>query len=395
MTILLEPDALSAAMLQPSLGSAVVTVTDAVAVTRLIAEDPTRCVVVVGPNVELQVALEIAADERVEHPHVGVVLVRRRVDTTVLKEALRAGIREVVKVEDVAALTQACEDVVRLASNVRGDDVVAIAPEHPERLGQLVTVFSAKGGCGKTTIATNLAVAMAKAGKSVCLVDLDLAFGDVAISLQMFPTHTIADAVAMRRVDETAIRSLVTRHASGVDVLLAPVEPGAAEAVTALVVTDLLNVLKRMYDVVIADTPAAVTDQALAAFDVTDHFLLLATLDVPAVKNLKLTLEMLELLGYPRDRWHVVLNRADSKVGLSVDDVQKTLAAPIRAHVPSSRAVPASINRGVPLVLDSPGHAVSGAITRLAASFEPARTRRSAKPAGLLALRRDKTRSPR
>ena len=100
---------------------------------------------------------------------------------------------------------------------------------------------------------------------------------------------------------------------------------------------------------------------------------MLATLDIPALKNLKLTLEMLDVLGYSRDRWHVVVNRADSKVGLSMSDVQKTLNVPIAAEIPSSRAVSASINRGVPLVLDEPNHAVSQAIRHFAESAVPLR----------------------
>lgn len=376
MTILLETDPLSIATLQGVVGTDAQVVGDAVAVTRLLSDDPAHCVVVVGPSPELHAALDLAAAERVERPYVGVVLVRRRVDTTVLKDAMRAGVREVVKLDDVDGLSQACDEAERVAMHLRGSAGATPQPEQSERLGQLVTVFSAKGGCGKTTVATNLAVTMAKAGKTVCLVDLDLAFGDVAISLQLFPTHTIADAVALRRLDATALRALATRHGSGLDALLAPVEPGAAETVSAALVTDLLSTLKRTYDVVVADTPAALSDHALAAFDVTDQFVLLATLDVPAVKNLKLTLEMLELLGYPRDRWRVVLNRADSKVGLSVDDVQKMLNIPIQVQIPSSRAVPASINRGTPIVLDAPGHPVSEAISRIAAVLEPPRTSR-------------------
>jgi pilus assembly protein CpaE len=150
-----------------------------------------------------------------------------------------------------------------------------------------------------------------------------------------------------------------------------------------------------LYDVVVVDTPAAFSDQALAAFDATDDFLLVATLDVPAIKNLKLTLEMLQLLGYPRDRWHVVLNRADAKVGLSVDDVQKMLNLPIAAQIPSSRAVPSSINRGVPLVYDAPGHGVSEAIRRLAKHLEPtpepSSPGRRARKSGHLPFRRERT----
>ena len=117
--------------------------------------------------------------------------------------------------------------------------------------------------------------------------------------------------------------------------------------------------LKQQFDFVVVDTPPAFDDHVLAAFDQSDLVALLATLDIPALKNLKLTLETLDLLNYPRDRWRIVLNRADSKVGLALDEVEKTLKAPIAAQIPSSRDVPASINRGVPIVLDDPKHPVS------------------------------------
>ena len=111
------------------------------------------------------------------------------------------------------------------------------------------------------------------------------------------------------------------------------------------------------------DTPPAFTDQVLTAFDISDVVVLIATLDIPALKNLKLTLDTLDLLNFPREKWRIVLNRSDSKVGLSIADVEKTLRIPIAAQIPSSsRDVPASINRGVPIMLDDPKHPVSKAI---------------------------------
>lgn len=388
MTILVETDPLALAALQSAIGEDVTVVPDLSGLAQLLADDPGHSVVVIGPHVALDSALDFAASERLARPYLSVVLIRLRIDSSVLKNALRAGVREVLKIEDVAGLTEACHDLERLGRQLRGSATPPSASRN-NAPAQVVTVFSAKGGCGKTTLATNLAAAMAKTGKSTCLIDLDLTFGDVAISLQLFPTHTIGDAVAIRRLDETAVRALVTHHSEHLDALLAPVEPGVAENVSASLVGDLINALKQMYDIVVVDTPAAFSDQALAAFDLTDHFLLVATLDVPAIKNLKLTLEMLQLLGYPRDRWHIVLNRADAKVGLSVDDVQKMLNLPIAVQIPSSRAVPASINRGVPLVVDAPGHAVSEAIRKLAKGLEPlpARSRRAPRNSRLPFLR--------
>ena len=205
---------------------------------------------------------------------------------------------------------------------------------------------------------------------SVALLDLDLAFGDVAIALQLFPTHTIADAVAIGEdLDGPALASLLTTHRSGLQALVAPLEPSTAETIDTKTVVRVLDLLAEEFDYVVVDTPPALDDHVLAAFDRSDVVALLATLDIPALKNLKLTLETLDLIGFPRERLKVVLNRSDSKVGLSLPEVEKTLRAPIVAQVPSSRDVPASTNRGVPIVTDDPKAPVSVAIRKFIDDF--------------------------
>ena len=364
MSILFETDPATASTLRAAIGEGTQVVEGLAALQRQLEVGGHDDLVVVGPSVDESIALEFAAASRIAEPALGVVLVRRRVDSAVLREAMRSGVREVVKSDDLSALASACTSSRELSTAFRTGQGEASAPVAQ---GQLITVFAGKGGCGKTTMATNLAASLATGGRrSVCLLDLDLAFGDVAIALQLFPSRTLADAVGMTRIDESAVRSLVTTHASGLDAIVAPVSPGTAESISGPLVHDLIAVLKRMYDMVVIDCPPAFTDHVLAAFDQTDHFVLLATLDVPALKNLKLTLETLDMLSYARDRWHVVLNRSDAKVGLSIADVEKTLGTPIALQVPSSRAVPTSINRGVPIVLDQPNHPVSTVVRKFA-----------------------------
>lgn len=365
MSILLESDKWLAESLAPAISPDTRVVADVVALRRLLSDESHHDLVVIGPDVEMSTVADLTATERLVRPTLGIVLVRRRLDTAVLKEAIRAGVREVVKADDLTGLTSACESALELSRQMRGDTGVVTAA--PGSLGRLITVFSAKGGCGKTTVSTNVAAALAKSGRKVCLVDLDLAFGDVAIALQLFPERGIGDLAALsRRMDRTSVTAAITSHSANLDAVLAPIGPGAAETITAELVGELLRVLKTMYDVVVVDTPPAFTDHVLTAFDASDHMALLTTLDVPALKNLKLAVETLELLGYSRERWHVVLNRADAKVGLSVEDVQRTLNLPIAAQLPSSRAVPASINRGTPIVHDAPNHPVSVAVRTFA-----------------------------
>lgn len=361
MTILLEADPATAEAYRFAIGGEVVVVDSVPNVVRTLAERPLEQLVLVGASVDLSAALELAEHQRVQRPGVGVVLLRRRLDVHVLALALRAGIREVVNPEDMTALADACRRSLDVSRRLQGS-----AAEHRTQ-GRVTTVFSAKGGCGKTTMATNIAVLLAAGGRErVCLIDLDLAFGDVAIALQLMPGRTVVDAVAMAgSMDEQGVASLITPHSPGLDTLCAPLEPGEADRIPVTVVSELIQVLRGMYDHVVIDTPPAFTEHVLASFDVSDSFVLLATLDIPALKNLRLTLDMLSLLGYSRENWLIVLNRADSKVGLSVSDVEQSLKTPITAQVPSSRAVSASINKGVPIVLEESNHPVSVAMRTL------------------------------
>jgi Flp pilus assembly CpaE family ATPase len=330
---------------------------------RLLQADARETLVVIGTEIPVNQALAFAADIRLGRPAVGVILVRSQIDVDTLTMALQSGVREVVPAGDPVALNAACRrsrDVSRqMTATAPGDD------GEPARDGRIVTVFAAKGGCGKTTLAINLAVALAKGtGHRVCVLDLDLSFGDVAISVQLDPARTIVNALPMAgHLDTAGAASLLTRYAPGLEMLLAPVTPGDAEKVPPALVSELLTVLRRMFDYVVVDTPAQFSEHVLTAMDASAHLVLLTTPDVPALKNLRVTLDMLDLLSYPREIRSVVVNRADSKVGLSMEDVERVVRCPITAHVPSSRAVPISINKGTPITVANPAHPVSQAIT--------------------------------
>ena len=211
-------------------------------------------------------------------------------------------------------------------------------------------MFAAKGGCGKTTLAINLGVVLAMGtGQRVCIVDLDLAFGDVAISMQLDPARTVVDALPMAgHLDTTGAASLLTRYRPGPGDAAGAGHPRRRREDTPALVGELLTVLRSIFDFVVVDTPAQFSEHVLIAMDASDHHVLLTTPDVPALKNLRVTLDMLDLLSYPRQIRSVVLNRSDSKVGLSLEQVEQVVSCPISAHVPSSRAVPD---------LDQQGHA--------------------------------------
>ena len=368
MPILIEADAAAADAISSALphNGEITVIRSEAELAGALSCRPKETLVVFGADCDEHVAFDFASSHRVQRPALGVILVRRRISSTLLAQAMRAGVREVVRDGSVDALAEACQRSQLVTSQV-ATHVHPTDPLKREEPGRVVTVFSAKGGCGKTTIATNIATSLATDGRRVCLVDLDLPFGDVAIMLQLHLERTIADAVAMTgHIDDLGLSSIVSTHSSGLDVLVAPLEPAEAEQITPALVTDLLTQLKSMYEVVVVDTPPAFTEPVLAALDMTDLYLLVATLDIPAVKNLKLTLEMLEMLNHPTDNQRIIVNRSDAKVGLKLANVQQALHRSVAVEIPSSRDVPAAVNKGVPLVLEQPDHPVSVALRALA-----------------------------
>jgi pilus assembly protein CpaE len=368
-----DPDLAAAERLRTDAGGAGVVFTDLGALRDHLMVTFDEDTIVLGPGVSDGEAFAVADYLRVQRPRLGVILVRDQVTTPLLQEALRAGVREMVDRRSILDLQSAVKRSAHLAAALRdqgpessGSIPVAVDPSVPR--GKVITVFSAKGGCGKTTLATNLATVLADRGRrQVCIVDLDLAFGDVAIAMQLFPAHTIADAVPLNgAIDSTAVAAMLTHHSAGLSAIVAPTDPSAAETIQPTLISHLLEVLRQDFDYVVVDTPPTFDDQVLAALDVSDLIALIVTPDVPALKNLKITLETLVELSYSRDKFRLVLNRADAKVGISHAEVEKTAQIPLAAQIPSSRDVPSAINRGVPIVLDDPKHPVSLAIRRFA-----------------------------
>ena len=365
---------------------------------RKLAEDPNEMLDVIGPGTYIDDALGFTAGLRLERPAAGVVLIRDQIDVRLLSYALQSGVREVVAAGDDWALANACERSRQVSARMLGGVVSAGPGPGPEPAadGEIITVFAPKGGVGKTTLAANLGVVLAGEGHQVCVVDLDLTSGDIAISVQLDPVRTLVDAVPMAgHLDTTGAASLLTLYRPGLQMLLAPVAPGDAEKVPAALVAELLAVLRSMFRYIVVDTPAYLSEHVLAAMDVSAHHVLIATPDVPALKNLRVTVDMLDLLAYSKEARSVVLNRSDSNVGLSPEDVERVLRTPIAAHIPSSRAVPLSINNGTPITLASREHPVSRAIVRFAQEYllSAPSMRSAGRSPGRLARLRDKRRT--
>lgn len=329
-----------------------------------LSHHPSEYAVLIGPGVELTEAMDLAESLRYTRPSTSVVLVRDQVDTDVLYKAMQAGCRDVVRTNDHEGITTAISRAQQLWSALHSGST----PSSGGQRGHIITVFSPKGGVGKTTTSVNLALALADRGsRKVCLIDLDLAFGDVAITMQLFPTHTIEEAIGGEDViDFTMVESLLTRHEQSLMVLAAPSLPDARDRVTATLISRMMRTLREQFDYVVVDTCPNFDEQTLQALDETDDCVIVATLDVPTLKNVKVALETLDLLNIAQGSRHLVLNRADDAVGLDPEKVEQILGMPITTMIPSSIDIAAATNAGRPIVMSNPGHPASRAFLKLA-----------------------------
>jgi pilus assembly protein CpaE len=335
---------------------------------------------ILGPSLTDRNALALAGALQQGTPDVSVLLIRRQESGELIRQALKVGVKDVLSsASDENAVRAGAARAIEIARTLRGRLGGGAPTDNGGRApGRVVTVFSSKGGCGKTFLSTNLAVALGRTGAEVALVDLDLHFGDVAIMLHLFPSHTIYDASQNPALDALSMKSFLTRHDSGIWTLVAPTEPTIADTINPATIASILKLLRSAFDYVVIDTPPAFSEPVLGAFDESDWLVMLATLDVPSIKNLKLTLQTMELLHFPKNRMRVVINRADSKVGLRLPDVEKLLSSSVDATIPSSRSVPLSVNKGSPIMLEEPKGPVAESIRRIAAlvaeSQAPSRT---------------------
>jgi pilus assembly protein CpaE len=310
-------------------------------------------VLLVGPYAPAPEVLTLAARLDVQSPGISVVLMAEP-SPEMWQAAMRAGIRDLLRPDaDVEEIHAAVERAGSAAASRRR--VLRPVAETERYAGRVITIASPKGGVGKTTVSTNLAIGLtANAPQSTVLVDLDVQFGDVASALGLVPEYTLPDAVHGPASEDTMVlKTFLTQHPSGLYAVCGAESPAAGDTVSGEDVTRLLASLAREFRYVVVDTAPGLSEQTLAALDRASDVVMLTSMDVPGVRGLRKELDVLrELAMIPAGR-HVVMNFADPKNGLSVRDVETTIGAGVDVVLPRSKAVPASTNQGVPILQSS------------------------------------------
>lgn len=327
-------------------------------------------VIVLGPSLAQTTELSAAANLVHTRPNTAVVLTVLELSTQLMQWSLRSGISDVIQLPaDEDQLGEAVDRAAARLDLTSGDGDSGQLGGGSEDRGRITTVFSTKGGTGKSVVATNLAIVLARqTDKPVVLLDADLQFGDVAVMMKLQPRHTIVDAVSnIDRLDVALVKSLLVRHdRSGVLVLPSPLEPGFADQVRGQDMARIVELLASFAGHVVVDTPSHFDEVNLAVLEKSDDIVLVAGMDIPAIKNVKIGLQVLRLLNMPVSRVKLLLNRANAKVKLDIGEVEKTLQLKADVLLPSDILIPQSVNKGNPAVLEAPKSNAAKAIEQLA-----------------------------
>jgi pilus assembly protein CpaE len=268
--------------------------------------------------------------------------------------------------DDVVLLPTTPEEVVFILQKAMARKAGASEAAAQTR-ASLVCVLGPKGGTGKTLTATSLAVALVEMGNKVAMVDLDLQFGDVGLCMGLSPESTIYDLVRSGGVlDEDKVDGFLVTHSSGVKVLLAPSRPDQAAVVSIEFLRELYSVMRRMVDYVIVDTPPGFTPEVISTIDSATTACMIGMLDALSLKNVKLGVETLELMGFPSERILLVLNRARSRVGITDEDVEAIMGRRPDVLVPSDRDIPRALNEGTPIIVAKPHSEAAESFRQLA-----------------------------
>jgi pilus assembly protein CpaE len=316
---------------------------------------PAAAIIALGPNADY--AVRFIEKLNAECPDTALISAAQDASPDLILRSLRAGAREFLRIP-------ISSDELRTVLD-RVSEFCSSQVEAPKKKGRMVAVFSSKGGCGTSFIATNLAAAT---NSKTVLVDLNLQAGDLPLFLGLEPKYSIADMVEKRqRLDETLINTLVTPHSTNLSLLAAPREADSADEIEPQHIFEVLQKLREHYDYVVLDPQHTFDAITLAALDQSDEIVLILTLDIPAIRSTQRALGIFDRLGYPRQKVKIVVNRWSKQIDLDLRQVEKFLGEPVVAFVPSDyQTAVGSINLGEPLVQSDPTSKIALEIRRVA-----------------------------
>jgi pilus assembly protein CpaE len=333
--------------------------------------NPNRPVVAVfGPGFASPIGFQHVHRVTSSHSMLGVVFAVYELSTDVLQQALRAGARDAIVIGGEASLHQSVDRVGELLAGATPR--VQMPATRTGAPGRLISVFSTKGGVGKTCVAINVAASMAKRSPDpVVLIDADLQFGDVSVMLGLPPQNTVLDAAAaVQYGDMELVQTLASKHeATGLLVLPAPLDPMPSEALLPGEMVNICAAFQSIAGHVVIDLPSVFNDYALAVIEASDDVLLVGSMDIPSIKNLKIGMQTLDLQAIAGPKLKLVLNHANAKVKLDVKEIERVLGLSANFAIPDDIAVPISVNAGHPVVVDDPKAPVSRALDCIAESL--------------------------
>jgi pilus assembly protein CpaE len=332
-------------------------------------------VLIAGPSLSTKTGLSALQAIHDETPATALVLAFAKRPDATLREIIRTGAIDLLQLPVADRnLYDAVERAISMSRSHPTEPTTAVHAAAPAgNLGTVFTVSSATGGCGKTFYATNLAYYLHQyTGKRTVIIDLDLQFGEVSTALRLRPRFTISDLLSREDIDEVDLAAhiddYVVTHDSGVMVLPAPKDPSDADRIHPVDVQRVIEAARKKFDYVIVDTPAALTEIVLAAFDLSNQLYVMATLDLPSVRHMGVFLNTLEKLKISSDNVKLILNKAERDVGLDVDQVTRLFPQGFTSVLPYAKEVTKSVNVGTPVLAFAPQADVS---RRMAAGMSP------------------------
>ena len=319
---------------------------------------PAAALITLGANADQ--AIKLIRRLTSEAPKTVLIAAANNAAHDLLLESLRAGAREFLK------LPISAEELKTVLDRVV--EFCAGQVEVPKKKGRMIAVFSSKGGCGTSFIATNLAVAT---NARTALVDLNLQAGDLPLFLGIDPKYSFADMAENRaRLDDSLINSFVAPYSSNLWLLAAPKEADSADEIEPEHVFDVLQRLRESFEYIVLDPQHTFDSITLAALDLSDEIVLVLTLDIPAIRSTQRALEIFDRLGYPRKKIRIVVNRWSKQIDLDLRQVEKFLGEPVIGFIPSEyQTAVTSINLGQPLVKSDPSCKISMEIKRIASTL--------------------------